>query len=54
GASYATPWQAGTTLPTVTTNFNNQFVSAYLDQASLEDAMKLAQETANKEIKAAK
>jgi multiple sugar transport system substrate-binding protein len=53
GASYATPWQAGSTLPIVNTNFNNQFISAFLGQSSLEDAMKLAQETANKEIKAA-
>ncbi len=54
GASYATPWQAGPNLPTVMTNFNNQFVSAFLGEQSLEDAMKKAQETANKEIEAAK
>lgn len=53
GSSYATPWQAGSTLPTIMTNFNNQFVAAYTGGSSLTDAMKKAQETANKEIKAA-
>ncbi|MCD9024513.1 ABC transporter substrate-binding protein [Cohnella silvisoli] len=53
GASYATPWQAGTTLPTIMNNFNNQFVAAYTGQSSLTDALKKGQETANKEIKAA-
>ncbi|QGQ98693.1 ABC transporter substrate-binding protein [Paenibacillus psychroresistens] len=53
GGSYATPWQAGKTLPTIMTNFNNQFVSAYLGSQTLDAAMKKAQETANKEIKAA-
>ncbi|WP_027408401.1 ABC transporter substrate-binding protein [Anoxybacteroides tepidamans] len=50
GASYATVWQNGTNLPTITNNFNNQFVSAFLGQRSLADALKEAQETANKEI----
>jgi multiple sugar transport system substrate-binding protein len=54
GGSYATPWQAGITLPTIMTNFNNQFVSAYLGTQPLDAAMKKAQDTANKEIKAAK
>jgi multiple sugar transport system substrate-binding protein len=54
GGSYATPWQAGITLPTIMTNFNNQFVSAYLGKQPLDAAMKKAEETANKEIKAAK
>lgn len=53
GASYATPWQIGTTGPTIMTNFNNQFISAFLGEQSLADAMKLAQDTANSEIKAA-
>jgi multiple sugar transport system substrate-binding protein len=52
GASYATPWQAGVNLPTILTNFNNQFISAFLGEQSLEDAMKRAQQTANEEIKA--
>lgn len=54
GASYATPWQAGTTLPTIATNFNNMFVSAFLAEQTLEEAMKKGQETANKEIEASK
>ncbi|CAK4814775.1 unnamed protein product [Aphanomyces euteiches] len=53
GGSYALPWQAGITLPTIATNFNNQFVSAYLGSQTLDAAMKKAQDTANKEIKAA-
>jgi multiple sugar transport system substrate-binding protein len=53
GASYATVWQAGETLPTVMTNFNNQFISALIGEQSLQDAMKKAQNSANKEIQAA-
>jgi multiple sugar transport system substrate-binding protein len=54
GAAYATPWQAGPTLPTIMNNFNNQFVDAFLGKSSLADAMKKAQETAYKEIAAGK
>lgn len=54
GAAYATPWQAGPTLPIIATNFNNQFVSAFLGDQKLDAAMKSAQETANKEIAASK
>ncbi len=50
GATYATIWQAGENLPTIRTNFNNQFVSALLGEQSLTEAMKRAQETANREI----
>ncbi|MER3433178.1 MAG: ABC transporter substrate-binding protein [Leptolyngbya sp. ERB_1_1] len=50
GAKYGTIWQAGETLPTIMTSFNNQFVSALLGQQPLLDAMKRAQETANREI----
>jgi multiple sugar transport system substrate-binding protein len=50
GARYATIWQAGTTLPTILTNFDNQFISALLGQQSLPEAMKKAQDTANREI----
>ncbi len=51
GADYATIWQAGEYLPLILNNFNNQFVSAIIGEQSLEDAMKKAQDTANKEIK---
>ncbi len=54
GSAYATPWQAGPTLPTIMNNFNNQFLDAFLGKSSLEDAMKKAQDTANKEIAAGK
>jgi multiple sugar transport system substrate-binding protein len=50
GAKYATIWQAGETLPTILTNFDNQFISALLGEQSLSDAMKKAQDTANREI----
>jgi len=50
GASYATVWQQGTNLPIIVNNFNNQFVSAFLGERPLADALKEAQETANKEI----
>ncbi|BAU14207.1 ABC transporter substrate-binding protein [Leptolyngbya sp. NIES-3755] len=50
GAKYGTIWQAGETLPTIVTSFDNQFVSALLGQQPLPDAMKRAQETANREI----
>ncbi|MFE8702444.1 ABC transporter substrate-binding protein [Cytobacillus sp. FJAT-54145] len=52
GAPYATVWSEGTNLPIIFTNFNNQFVSAYLGDQTLEEALKAAQETANKEIEA--
>jgi multiple sugar transport system substrate-binding protein len=52
GAKYATIWQAGDHLPIIMNNFNNQFLSAILGQQSLSDAMKKAQDTANKEINA--
>lgn len=50
GAKYGTIWQAGETLPTITTSFDNQFVSAMLGQQPLPEAMKRAQNTANREI----
>ncbi|MBO1005702.1 ABC transporter substrate-binding protein [Pseudogracilibacillus auburnensis] len=50
GAPYATVWSNGTNLPIIFNNFNNQFVSAYLGQSDLADALKEAEETANKEI----
>lgn len=50
GASYATVWQAGETLPTILTNFDNQFASALLGEQPLPQAMQRAQNTANREI----
>lgn len=50
GARYATIWQAGENLPTIRTNFNNQFISALLGEQPLPTAMKRAQDTANREI----
>ncbi|MBD2101321.1 ABC transporter substrate-binding protein [Leptolyngbya sp. FACHB-261] len=52
GVSYATPWQAGETLPTIMNSFDNQFVSAMLGQQPLQQAMVEAQTTANQEIQA--
>lgn len=54
GATYATIWQAGENLPTIFTNFNNQFISALLGEQSLLIAMNKAQQTANQENIAAK
>lgn len=54
GAEYATIWQAGETLPTILTHFNNQFISALIGEQSLRDAMRKAQRSANKEIQAAR
>lgn len=54
GADYATIWQAGETLPTILTHFNNQFISALIGEQSLRQAMKKAQNSANKEIQAAR
>ena len=53
GANYATIWQAGENLPTILLHFNNQFISALIGQQSLKNAMLKAQNSANKEIKAA-
>ncbi|WP_374720074.1 ABC transporter substrate-binding protein [Parageobacillus toebii] len=50
GASYATVWQKGKNLPIITNNFNNQFVSAFLGERPLDEALKEAEKTANKEI----
>lgn len=50
GAPYATVWQNGTNLPIIMNNFNNQFVSAFLGEQPLDEALKKAQDIANKEI----
>lgn len=52
GAPYAMVWADGTNLPIIFNNFNNQFVSAYLGERPLDEALKEAEETANKEIEA--
>jgi multiple sugar transport system substrate-binding protein len=52
GVNYGTPWEAGVSLPTIATNFNNQFVSALLGQQPLQQALEKAQTTANQEIQA--
>lgn len=50
GAPYATVWQQGVNLPIITNNFNNQFLSAYLGQRPLDEALKEAEDIANREI----
>nr|WP_041085883.1 ABC transporter substrate-binding protein [Jeotgalibacillus soli] len=52
GAEYATVWSNGTNLPTIMNNFNNQFVSAFLGDRPLDEALKEAEEQANSEISA--
>ncbi|MFC3885074.1 ABC transporter substrate-binding protein [Bacillus songklensis] len=51
GASYATVWQDGPYLPIAFTNFNNQFLSAFLGDQPLREALEKAQKQANKEIR---
>ncbi|WNB93991.1 ABC transporter substrate-binding protein [Bacillus sp. NEB1478] len=51
GADYATVWQDGPSLPIVMNNFNNQFLSAYLGDRPLKEALKDAEKQANREIK---
>ncbi|KIL48673.1 ABC transporter substrate-binding protein [Jeotgalibacillus campisalis] len=50
GAEYATVWANGTNLPIITNNFNNQFISAFLGDRPLDEALKEAEEQANSEI----
>ncbi|WP_399168451.1 ABC transporter substrate-binding protein [Tepidibacillus sp. HK-1] len=52
GAGYATVWQGGVNLPIIMNNFNNQFVSAFLGDRPLNEALKEAQDQANNEIQA--
>ncbi|WP_407701922.1 ABC transporter substrate-binding protein [Tepidibacillus decaturensis] len=52
GAGYATVWQGGANLPIIMNNFNNQFVSAFLGDRPLNEALKEAQDQANNEIQA--
>ena len=51
GASYSTVWSNGVNLPIIMNNFNNQFVSAFLGQRPLDEALKEAEEQANREIR---
>jgi multiple sugar transport system substrate-binding protein len=51
GAPYATVWADDTNLPIIFNNFNNQFVSGYLGERPLDQAMQDAEKQANKEIK---
>jgi multiple sugar transport system substrate-binding protein len=53
GTSYATLWQGGEYLPTISTNFDNQFLAAILGKKSLTEALRNASDTANKEIELA-
>lgn len=49
--AYATPWQKGDTLSIIAREYNNQFPAALKGEVSLEEAMKKAEKTANKDIK---
>ncbi|MRX73295.1 extracellular solute-binding protein [Bacillus lacus] len=50
GASYSTVWADDTNLPIIFNNFNNQYVSAFLGERPLDQALKEAQDQANSEI----
>jgi multiple sugar transport system substrate-binding protein len=52
GVDYATPWQVGKYPAAIVNNFDNQFVSALLGQQPLKQAMLMAQNEANKQIRA--
>ncbi len=52
GVNYATPWQGGEHLSVITNSFNNQFLSALLEEQSLKQAMVKAHKSANRQIKA--
>jgi multiple sugar transport system substrate-binding protein len=53
GIRYATPWQIGEHATAIMNHFNNQFLSALLGEQPLSHAMQQAQESANRQIKAA-
>jgi multiple sugar transport system substrate-binding protein len=53
GVSYATPWQIGQYPAAIMNSFNNYYLSAVLGQQPLPEAMLKAQESANRQIKAA-
>ncbi|MCD8501895.1 MAG: ABC transporter substrate-binding protein [Bacillaceae bacterium] len=50
GAPYATVWAQGTNLPIIAQNFNNQFLSAFIGDRPLDEALQEAQDIANREI----
>lgn len=52
GADYATPWQKGTTMDTINVEFQNYMPSYINGERTLEDALKMAQDEANKTISA--
>ena len=49
-ANYATPWQDGINLSLIATNYENMIVSALKGEMKLDEAMKKATESANKDI----
>lgn len=52
GAEYATPWQKGTTMDTINVEFQNYMPSYISGERTLEEALKMAQDEANKTIEA--
>jgi multiple sugar transport system substrate-binding protein len=50
GASYATVWSRGDSLPIINTNFGNQFLAAFNGSKPLATALAIAEKTSNKEI----
>ncbi|SES70786.1 ABC transporter substrate-binding protein [Anaerobranca gottschalkii] len=51
GAEYATPWQKGTTLDTINNEFRNYIPSVVKGERTLAEALKIAEEEANKIIR---
>lgn len=51
GAEYATPWQKGTTMDTINNEFRNFIPSVVRGERTLEEALKLAEEEANRIIR---
>jgi multiple sugar transport system substrate-binding protein len=52
GAVYAIPWQKGTTMDTINVEFQNYVPSVISGERSLEAALKIAEDEANKTIEA--
>lgn len=51
-ANYATPWQKGTTMDTINTEYQNYIPSVITGERTLEEALKLAEQEANSTIEA--